>query len=134
MSNDLLMGIGFGVLIVVVVLLLRYMLRSKEHTMESYSEPVLPASGEFQMVIEDIFMIKGRGLVVTGRVESGSIHVGQNVQILSADGSQSLESRVNAIESFRKKKESAQAGENVGLLIDKHLSQEQLQKGMIVRA
>jgi translation elongation factor EF-Tu-like GTPase len=68
------------------------------------------------------FVIAGRGLVATGRVESGTLRVGEEVQL---DGG--VSARVDAIEKFRKKLDEAVAGENVGLLLSS------LGKGQIAR-
>src|SRR5689334_17014214 len=57
--------------------------------------PTATASSDFRLTIEDTFSIKGRGLVVTGKVESGGITVGQRVQIVSQDGSETFQSQVN---------------------------------------
>ncbi|GAY16227.1 EF-Tu/IF-2/RF-3 family GTPase [Mycobacterium sp. shizuoka-1] len=65
----------------------------------------------FQLTVQDVFVIKGRGLVATGRVELGEVRVGDEVRI---NGARAV--AVDAIELFRKKTEHAVAGENVGLL------------------
>ena len=76
----------------------------------------------FSMTVEDVFVISGRGLVATGRVESGTLRVGEEVLL---DGG--VSARVHAIEKFRKKLDEAVAGENVGLLFSS------LDKGQIGR-
>ena len=73
-------------------------------------------SGPFSMTIEDVFAITGRGTVVTGRVASGMVRVGMPVTVTTAAGT--LSSTVTGIEQFRKKMDTAAAGENVGLLLD----------------
>jgi translation elongation factor EF-Tu-like GTPase len=65
----------------------------------------------FRLTVEDIFAISGRGTVVTGRVEEGSLSVGDEVRI---NGERAV--RVDGIEAFRKKIEVASAGDNIGLL------------------
>lgn len=65
----------------------------------------------FRLTVQDVFAIKGRGLVATGRVEIGQIAVGEEVWI-----NDMRTVRVEAIESFRKKLDQAAAGDNVGLL------------------
>jgi elongation factor Tu len=74
-------------------------------------------TGPFALVVEDVFTIKGRGTVATGRVGSGSVRVGQQVRIRRA-GTVLSTTRVNAIEMFRKTLDMAAAGDNVGLLLD----------------
>ena len=82
------------------------------------SDPASPApDGPFRMVVEDVFTIQGRGTVVTGRIDTGSVRVGQPVRILRA-GTELTTTTVTGVEQFRKVLESASAGENVGLLLD----------------
>ena len=73
-------------------------------------------SGPFTMTVEDVFAITGRGTVVTGRVTSGVVRVGQRATVTTATGE--LATTVNAIEQFRKKADRAGEGDNVGLLLD----------------
>jgi len=65
----------------------------------------------FRMTVEDVFAIRNRGVVATGRVEGGTLRVGDTVQI---DGA--LEARVDAIEVFRKSIDEAKVGDNIGVL------------------
>jgi translation elongation factor EF-Tu-like GTPase len=65
----------------------------------------------FRMIVEDVFAIRGRGVVTTGRVEAGQLRVGGHVRI--NDG---LIVTVTAIEAFRKKMAQANPGDNVGLV------------------
>ena len=76
------------------------------------SEP----TGPFSMTIEDVFSITGRGTVVTGRVSSGVVRVGMTVHV--AHEPTPVTTTVTAVEMFRKRTDSAQAGDNVGLLLD----------------
>lgn len=73
-------------------------------------------TGPFRMVVEDVFSIKGRGTVATGRIETGSVRVGQAVRILRA-GTVLSTTTVTGVEQFRKVLDSATAGDNVGLLL-----------------
>jgi translation elongation factor EF-Tu-like GTPase len=82
----------------------------------------------FRMTVEDVFAIRNRGVVATGRVESGTLRVGDTVQI---DGS--LSAQVDAIEVFRKSIDEAQAGENIGVLF-KTLEKSQLNRGSVLTA
>jgi translation elongation factor EF-Tu-like GTPase len=66
------------------------------------------------MTVEDVFVIRNRGVVATGRVESGTLRVGDTVQI---DGK--LEAQVDAIEAFRKSIETANVGDDIGVLFKK---------------
>ena len=66
----------------------------------------------FKMVVEDVFKIMGKGIVVTGAIESGSVEVGEDIKI---DGMNTV--TVSGIESFRKQLSEAHHGQSVGLLI-----------------
>jgi elongation factor Tu len=74
-------------------------------------------TGPFRMVVEDVFSIKNRGTVATGKVGSGSVKVGQQLRVRRA-GTVLGTTTVTAIEMFRKKLDVASVGENVGLLLD----------------
>jgi elongation factor Tu len=80
------------------------------------------------MTVEDVFVIRNRGVVATGRVESGTLRVGDTVQI---DGT--LEARVDAIEIFRKSIDEANVGDNIGVLFKK-LEKSQLDRGSVLTA
>jgi translation elongation factor EF-Tu-like GTPase len=82
----------------------------------------------FRMTVEDVFAIRNRGVVATGRVESGAPRVGDTVQI---DGT--LEVRVEAIEVFRKSIDEAKAGDNIGVLFKK-IEKSQLNRGSVLTA
>lgn len=71
----------------------------------------------FALPVERVFVITGRGCVVTGTVTSGVISVGRQVRVAAQSGGQSEPYQVSAIEAFREQRESAQAGDNVGLLL-----------------
>jgi translation elongation factor EF-Tu-like GTPase len=70
----------------------------------------------FRLTVQDVFTIAGRGSVVTGRVESGSITKGARVRQTRTDGT-SRDVTVTGIEMFRKTLDSANAGDEVGLLL-----------------
>jgi translation elongation factor EF-Tu-like GTPase len=74
-------------------------------------------SGSFRMPVEDVFSIKGRGTVVTGKVAAGRIAVGGAVAILR-DGRQIAVTTIRGVEMFRKTVDSAGVGDYVGLLLD----------------
>jgi translation elongation factor EF-Tu-like GTPase len=82
----------------------------------------------FRLTVEDVFVIRNRGVVATGRVESGLLRVGDTVQI---DGS--LEARVDGIEVFRKKIDEAKIGDNIGVLF-KDIEKSQLNRGSVLTA
>lgn len=94
--------------------------------------PDVPAGdGSFRMPIEDIFTIRGRGTVVTGRVASGTVRVGMQVNVVR-DGGVAFTTEVSGVEMFRKVLDTATAGDNVGLLL-KGLDKEQLHAGDLVQ-
>ncbi|MEP6480743.1 MAG: EF-Tu/IF-2/RF-3 family GTPase [Rhodoglobus sp.] len=70
----------------------------------------------FQMVVEDVFTITGRGTVVTGTIGSGAVSVGDRVTVVTVGGP--VVSAVTGIEMFRKQVTTAGSGMNVGLLLD----------------
>ena len=86
---------------------------------ESMAEPEMHSvprnSSDFQMTVEDVFFIKGRGTVVTGCVESGMVHVGDTIALLGASGI--TQTVVEGIEQFRRVKQRAEAGDNVGIFL-----------------
>lgn len=87
---------------------------------EQGSAPAAPpmAPGEFRLVVEDCFFITGRGVVITGRIASGSVSVGDRVTLeRGGQGVRTLE--ISGIEQFRKTVTTASAGEAVGLLFRK---------------
>jgi elongation factor Tu len=83
----------------------------------------------FLMAIEDVFSIKGRGTVVTGRIERGTIHPGDEVEILGfADVRKTT---VTGVEMFRKLLDEGQAGDNVGCLL-RGIGKEEVQRGQVL--
>ena len=84
----------------------------------------------FLMPIEDVFSIKGRGTVVTGRVERGKIHSGDEVEIigLRKDVRKTV---VTGVEMFRKTLDYGEAGDNVGLLL-RGVDKREVQRGMVI--
>ena len=97
------------------------------------TEPPVVATGDgsFRMPVEDIFTIHGRGTVVTGRVQSGTVRVGMDVNVIR-DGGVATTTTITGVEMFRKVLDSATAGDNVGLLL-KGLGKEQLRQGDLLQ-
>jgi elongation factor Tu len=85
----------------------------------------------FQMAVEDVFSISGRGTVGTGRVERGKVKVGEKVEIVGLRPTR--ESVVTGVEMFRKLLDEAQAGDNVGLLL-RGVDKDDLERGMVIAA
>jgi elongation factor Tu len=87
----------------------------------------------FRMTVEDVFSIKGRGTVATGKIESGTLHVGDKIQITRPDGGIGKTAVVTGLEMFRKTAREAAAGDNVGVLF-KDIAKSDLQRGDILGA
>jgi elongation factor Tu len=83
----------------------------------------------FLMAIEDVFSIKGRGTVVTGRIERGKIHPGDEVEILGFEDAR--KTTVTGVEMFRKLLDEGQAGDNVGCLL-RGIGKEEVQRGQVL--
>ncbi len=92
--------------------------------------PARETDKPFLMPIEDVFSITGRGTVVTGRVESGQIKVGEPVSIIGMQETK-MDSTVTGVEMFRKLLDSAQAGDNAGILL-RGIAKEAVERGMVV--
>ncbi|NOZ33964.1 MAG: elongation factor Tu [Chlorobi bacterium] len=86
----------------------------------------------FLMPVEDVFSITGRGTVATGRIETGLIHTGDEVQIIGL-GAEKMKSVVTGVEMFRKILDDGQAGDNVGLLL-RGVKKEEIKRGMVIAA
>jgi elongation factor Tu len=99
---------------------------------EYIPEPVREMDKPFMMPIEDVFSIKGRGTVVTGRVERGVIKTGEAVDIVGLRD-RSMNSVVTGVEMFHKTLDTGQAGDNVGLLL-RGIDREEVERGMVVAA
>jgi elongation factor Tu len=86
-----------------------------KHADEYIPMPQRAVDKSFQMPIEDIFSISGRGTVVTGRIEQGEVKVGDDVEIVGIR--ETMKRVVTGVEMFKKLLDSGQAGDNVGLLL-----------------
>jgi elongation factor Tu len=86
------------------------------HTMDEYfPDPVRQTDKPFLMPIEDVFSISGRGTVVTGRIETGIVHVGDEIEIVGIRPTQ--KTTCTGVEMFRKLLDQGEAGDNVGVLL-----------------
>ncbi|MGM0622451.1 MAG: elongation factor Tu [Campylobacterota bacterium] len=92
-------------------------------------EPVRETDKDFLMPIEDIFSIPGRGTVVTGRVEKGTVCVGDDIEIVGIKDTQTT--KVTGVEMFRKEMEKGEAGDNVGILL-RGTKKEDVERGMVL--
>jgi elongation factor Tu len=84
----------------------------------------------FLMPVEDVFSITGRGTVATGRIETGIIKTGEEVQIIGL-GAKGKKSVVTGVEMFRKILDQGEAGDNVGLLL-RGIDKDEIKRGMVV--
>ena len=99
-------------------------------TVDSYiPTPERDNAKPFLMPIEDVFTITGRGTVVTGRVERGSVKVGDTVEIVGIKDTQT--SVVTGVEMFRKLLDYAEAGDNIGVLL-RGINRDQVQRGQVL--
>jgi elongation factor Tu len=94
-------------------------------------EPMREVDKPFLMAVEDVFSIKGRGTVATGRIERGKIKVNDEVEIIGFDRDQ--KSVVTGVEMFRKELGYGQAGDNVGCLL-RGIDKESIERGQVIAA
>jgi elongation factor Tu len=94
-------------------------------------EPQRDIDKPFLMAVEDVFSIKGRGTVVTGRIERGIVKVGDEVEILGIRDPQ--KTTVTGVEMFRKLLDQGQAGDNVGCLL-RGIDKDQVERGQVLAA
>lgn len=92
--------------------------------------PTRDTDRPFLMPIEDVFTIQGRGTVVTGRVERGSVLKGQEIEIIGLR-EEKMKTIVTGIEMFHKELDSAQAGDNAGVLL-RGTKREEVERGMVL--
>ena len=97
---------------------------------EYVPEPVRPVDQPFLMPVEDVFSIKGRGTVGTGRIERGVVRVGDDVEIVGLT-SEVRKTVVTGVEMFRKTLDSGQAGDNVGVLL-RGVEKDELSRGEVL--
>jgi elongation factor Tu len=84
----------------------------------------------FLMPVEDVFSIKGRGTVVTGRVERGTLKKGEEIEIIGLRD-ESMKTVVTGIEMFHQELDQAQAGDNAGILL-RGVTREEVERGMVM--
>ena len=92
-------------------------------------QPERPLDKPFLMPIEDVFSISGRGTVVTGRIETGVVKVGEEVEIVGIKDTK--KTVVTGVEMFRKLLDQGQAGDNVGALI-RGVGREEVERGQVL--
>ena len=94
--------------------------------------PIPPRDNEkpFLMPVEDVFSITGRGTVATGRIETGVIKTGEEIQIIGL-GEEPKKSTVTGVEMFRKILDRGEAGDNVGLLL-RGIDKKEIKRGQVI--
>jgi elongation factor Tu len=97
---------------------------------EYIPEPVRETDRPFMMSVEDVFSIKGRGTVVTGRIERGRVRVSDPVEIVGLR-EKSMSSVVTGVEMFHKSLDEGMAGDNAGLLL-RGINRDDVERGMVV--
>jgi elongation factor Tu len=102
-------------------------------TIDSYfPEPKREIDKPFMMPVEDVFSIKGRGTVVTGRIDRGQVKVGDNVEIVGLR-EKSMPTVVTGVEMFHKTLNEGMAGDNAGLLL-RGVERTDVERGMVIAA
>ncbi len=98
--------------------------------LDSYiPEPERAIDGDFIMPVEDVFSISGRGTVVTGRIERGIVHVGDEIEIVGIR--ETKKSTCTGVEMFRKLLDEGQAGDNVGVLL-RGTKRDEVERGQVL--
>jgi len=92
-------------------------------------QPPRPTDKPFLMPVEDVFSISGRGTVVTGRVETGIVKVGEEVEVVGIRNTQ--KTTVTGVEMFRKLLDQGEAGDNIGALV-RGLKREDVERGQVL--
>ena len=100
--------------------------------LDSYiPEPERAVDGDYLMPVEDVFSISGRGTVVTGRIERGIVHVGDEIEIVGIKDT--VKTTCTGVEMFRKLLDEGQAGDNVGVLL-RGTKREDVERGQVLCA
>jgi elongation factor Tu len=97
---------------------------------DSIPEPVRDVEKAFLMPVEDVFSITGRGTVVTGRIERGKIHTGEEIEIIGIK-EKSSKTTVTGVEMFHKILDEGMAGDNAGLLL-RGIKREDIERGQVI--
>ena len=97
---------------------------------EYIPQPTREKDKPFLMAIEDVFSIKGRGTVVTGRIDRGMVKVGEALEIIGLQD-ESMSTVCTGVEMFHKLLDAGEAGDNVGVLL-RGIEREQVQRGMVL--
>ncbi|MBU2052045.1 MAG: elongation factor Tu [Patescibacteria group bacterium] len=96
---------------------------------DSIPQPERPLDKPFLMAVEDVFSIKGRGTVATGRIERGKVKVGEEIEIVGLRAAK--KSTVTGVEMFRKQLDEGLAGDNVGILL-RGVEKDDIERGQVL--
>lgn len=96
---------------------------------EAIPEPARETDKPFLMAVEDVFSIKGRGTVATGRIDRGVVKVGEEIEIVGLKDTK--KTTVTGVEMFRKELDQGQAGDNVGVLL-RGIERDDIERGQIL--
>ena len=94
-------------------------------------EPERDTTKPFLMPIEDVFSIKGRGTVVTGRISRGIVKINEEIEIVGLQKKGIMKTVVTGVEMFRKLLDEGRAGDNVGVLL-RGIGKDEVQRGMVL--
>ncbi len=97
---------------------------------EYIPQPVREKDKPFLMAIEDVFSIKGRGTVVTGRIDRGTVKIGEELEIIGLR-EESMSTVCTGVEMFHKLLDAGEAGDNVGVLL-RGIERDQVERGMVL--
>ncbi|MBQ2579160.1 MAG: elongation factor Tu, partial [Lachnospiraceae bacterium] len=101
------------------------------NTVDEYiPDPERDTDKPFLMPVEDVFTITGRGTVATGRVERGTLHLNDEIEIVGIH-EETAKSVVTGIEMFRKQMDEAMAGDNIGALL-RGIDRDKIQRGQVI--
>jgi elongation factor Tu len=92
-------------------------------------EPERLVDRDFLMAVEDVFSIEGRGTVATGRIEQGTVHIGEKVEIVGLKDT--AETTCTGVEMFNKTLDTGMAGDNVGLLL-RGIKKDEIDRGQVL--
>ena len=107
------------ILILIIITIVQYIREKNDDIQKNNSiddVKLVSYGGRFYMKIIDVFTIYSRGMVVTGKIESGSVKVGDKVEVV-LDDNRKIQTTVMAVEMLRKVVKDASVGDNVGILL-----------------
>ena len=105
-------------------------LATPDSGLTSITSPISDINGPFLMSIEDVFTITGRGTVVTGRVERGTVKIGDEIQIVGIRD-EIITTKVAGIEMFREQLDYAEVGDNAGIVLE-NVNREDVERGQVL--